>query len=237
MPHIFHVIIGGIRQLGSGGSLLIPLLFCSLFAHAIIMERFYNLRRRKLMPRRFIARIYRVLEKDNPEMALSLCEARPGPLTRILKVGIVNRHLTKDDLWVVLDVTARLETLHLQKYLRTLEFLGTVAVLIGLLGTVWGIYIVITAAWRTSSPDTGAIVAGGISLALHTTAAGLAVALPAMVGYSYFMAKASSIIDEMTRHSFSLVRFFTTGRSQLVEQEAEMSNGRGGAKPLPYITE
>jgi len=221
MSHIFHVIIGGFKQLGGGGSLLIPLLFCSLFAHAIILERFYNLRRKKLMPRRFIARIYRVLERGNIEAALSLCESRPGPLTRILKAGITNRHLTKDDLWVVLDVTARLERLHLQKYLYTLAFLGTIAVLIGLLGTVSGIYTAISAAWRTSGPDTGAAVANGISRALLTTASGLAVALPAMVGYAYFRAKAGSMIDEMTRHSFSLVRFFTTGRSQLVQQEAE----------------
>ena len=224
MPRIFHIIIGGFEQLGSGGPLLIPLLFCSLFAHAIILERLYNLRRRKLMPRRFIARIYRVLERGNMEMALSLCESRPGPLTKILKVGITNRHLTKDDLWVVLDVTARLEKLYLQKYLRTLAFLGAIAIVIGLLGTVSGMFISFGAVWRTDNPDTAATVAKGVSHALLTTAAGLVVALPAMVGYAYFMAKVSGMIDEMTRHSFSLVRFFTTGRSQLVEQEAEQDS-------------
>ena len=176
------------------------------------------------MPRRFIARIYRVLEKGNIEMALSLCESRPGPLTKILKVGIDNRHLTKDDLWVVLDVTARLEKLHLQRYLRTLAFLGGIAIVLGLLGTVLGMFISFSVVWRTDSPDTSATVAKGVSYALLTTAAGLVVALPAMIGYSYFTAKADSMIDEMTRHSFSLVRFFTTGRSQLVEQEAEQSS-------------
>lgn len=154
-------------------------------------------------------------------MALSMCESRPGPLTRILKVGIANRHLSKDDLWVVLDVTARLEKLHLRKYLRTLAFLGAIGIIIGLLGTVWGMLISFSAVWRTDRPDTAATVARGISYALLTTAAGLSVALPAMVGYSYFRTKADNIIDEMTRHSFSLVRFFTTGRSQLVEQESE----------------
>jgi biopolymer transport protein ExbB len=226
MPHIFDVIIGGIKQLGNGGPLLIPLLFCSLFSHAIILDRLYNLRRRDLMPRRFIARIYRVLERGNPEMALSLCESRPGPLTNILKVGITNRHLTKDDLWVVLNATARLEKIRLQKYLRTLAFLGSVAVIIGLLGTVSGIFSAVSVLWRSDSPEITKQVADGISEALLTTAAGLTVALPAMVGYSYFMAKASSMIDEMIRHSFSLVRFFTTGKSQLVEQESEQSDDR-----------
>lgn len=216
--------------MGSGGPLLIPLLFCSLFVHAVILERFYNLRRKKLMPRRFIARIYRLLEKDNPEMALSLCESRPGPLTRILKVGINNRHLRKDDIWVVLNSTVEVEKAHLRKYLRTLEFLAGIAVTIGLLGTVLGMSISINAVWKTDSPDSAAALARGISYALLTTAGGLMAALPAMIGYAYFKAKADSMIDEMTRHSFSLVRFFTTGKSQLVEQEAEQSEQMGGAE-------
>lgn len=224
MPHIFQVIEEGISQVGRGGPLLIPLLFCSLFSHAIILERLYNLRRGKLMPRRFIARIYRVLEKGNVDTALSLCESRPGPLTNILKVGIENRYLPKDELRVVIDATARLEKLRLQKYLRTLAFIGGVSVIIGLLGTVVGIFIAIRVAWRADRPDTGSIVAGGISLALITTAAGLVVALPAMIGYAYFMAKSESMINEMTRHSYSLVRFFTTGKSELVRQESEQSD-------------
>lgn len=210
--------------MGGGGPLLIPLLFCSLFAHAIILDRLLNLRRKKLMPRRFIARIYRVLEKGNNEMALSLCESRPGPLTRVLKVGINNRNLTKDDLWVVLNNTARLEEARLQKYLSTLAFLGGVAVIIGLLGTVSGMYISIGNVYRPDRPDAALEVANGISEALLTTAAGLVVALPAMVGFAYFTAKVKSMADEMTRHSFSLVRFFTTGRSQLVTQEAEQGD-------------
>jgi biopolymer transport protein ExbB len=118
MLNLFQSIIGGIKQMGGGGPLLIALLFCSLFSHAIILDRLFYLRKKKLMPRRFIARIYRVLERGNIEMAQSLCESRPGPLTRILSVGISNRNLTKDDLWVVLNVTAQLEEARLQKYLR-----------------------------------------------------------------------------------------------------------------------
>ncbi len=221
MANIFHVIRVGLGQLASGGPLLIPLLFCSLFAHAIMLERLYNLRRSKLMPRRFIARIYRVLERGNPDMALSLCEARPGPLTRILRIGIINRDLSKDDLRVVLNVTARLEKMRLRKYLSALAFIGGISIAMGLLGTVAGMTVSFGAVWRTDSPDTTITVAKGISHALLTTAAGMMVAIPAMVGYSYFKAKADSMIDEMTRHSLSLVRFFTTGSSQLVEQEAE----------------
>jgi biopolymer transport protein ExbB len=173
------------------------------------------------MPRRFIARIYRVLERGNLDMALSLCESRPGPLTRILSIGIINRNLPKDDLQVILDVNVRLERTKIQKHLSSLAFIGGIAVIIGLLGTVVGVFISIGSVYRTDGPDTTVRVATGISYALLTTASGLAVALPAMVGFAYFRAKADSMIGEMIRHSLSLVRFFTTGSSQLVEQEAE----------------
>ncbi|MBD3182011.1 hypothetical protein GF312_06955 [Candidatus Poribacteria bacterium] len=220
---MIDAITGGFSQLGNGGPLLIPLLFCSLFSHAIILERLYNLRRRKLMPRRFIARIYRVLEKGKLDLALSLCDSRPGPLTKIIKVAIKNRYLRKPDLWAVINQTANLEKLRLQKYLKTLSFLGGIAVIIGLLGTVSGMFISFGAVWRTDRPDTATTVARGVSYALLTTAAGLTVAIPAMIAYAYFMSKVDSMINEMVRHSFSLVRFFTTGESRLVTQESEMS--------------
>ncbi len=156
-------------------------------------------------------------------MALSMCESRPGPLTRLLKAAIMNRDLPKDDLQVVLDSNIKLESLRLDKHLRWLAFVGGIAITIGLLGTIVGVFVSIGAMWRSSDIDTTSKVAGGISSALLTTAGGLMVALPAMVGYEYFSAKANGMVDEITRHSLSLLRFFTTGSSQLVEQEAEQS--------------
>lgn len=224
MSHIIQSIIGGIKQLGEGGFLMIPILFSSIFTHMIILERLYNLRRSKLMPSRFIARIYKVLEKGNPEMALSLCESRPGPLTNILKAGIANRNLKENDLRAVIDIVAKPEKTKLQKYLNTLKFLGGVSVLMGLLGTVLGMFISFSVVFKAESPEASMTVAKGVSISLLTTVAGLAVALPAMIGYAYFMYKTDSMINDMTRHSLSLVRFITTGSSRLVEQEAERDN-------------
>ena len=157
-------------------------------------------------------------------MALALCKSRPGPLTRIIEVGIRNRHLPKTDLWTVINKTAELERLRLQKYLSTLAFIGGLSVTIGLLGTVTGMFISIGAVWTTERPDTGATVARGISQALLTTVAGMVVALPAMVAHAYFMAKAGSMIDEMTRHSLTLVRLFTSG--SVVADRQELDSGK-----------
>lgn len=198
---------------------MIPLLFCSLFTHAIILERFYNLRRSKLMPRILISRIFKIIEKGNLNIAISVCDSKPGPLTKILKIGIENRHLDKESLQAVLELNARVEKTKLQKYLRVLAFLGALSVLIGLLGTVVGIFISFGGIWKVDRPDTTITVAKGISYALLTTAAGLMVAVPAVVGYAYFMTKADRMIDDITKYCFSMVRYFTIGSSRVVELE------------------
>jgi biopolymer transport protein ExbB len=165
-----------------------------------------------------------VLEKDNPDLALSLCESRPGPLTNILKVGISNRDLGEKELEAVIELAAKPERKNLEKYLSILAFIGGVAVLIGLLGTVLGLFISFSAVFKSNStPETTMKVANGISVALLTTVAGLAVAIPSMIGYSYFMSKVDNILNEMARHSMSIVKFLTTGKAWLVEHEAEKS--------------
>ena len=221
MSHVFDIIIEGLKQLSKGGILMIPLLICSIISHAIIFERLYNLRKSKLMPQRFIARIYRVLERGNLDIALSLCELHPGPLTNIIKAGILNRHLDEKNLKVVIDFAARPEKKRLEKFLRVLAFLGGVSVLIGLLGTVSGMFMSFTFVFKSSSTGATSAVAKGISVALLTTVAGLAVALPSMIAYAYFISKVDNIINDMTRHSISLVRYLTTGRSRLIEHQAE----------------
>lgn len=223
MSYVFDIIIEGLKQLSKGGILMIPLLICSIISHAIIFERLYNLRKSKLMPQRFIARIYRVIEKGNLDIALSLCELHPGPLTNIIKAGILNRHLDENSLKVVIDFAARPEKKRLEKFLRVLAFLGGVSVLIGLLGTVSGMFMSFTFVFKSSSTGATSSVAKGISVALLTTVAGLAVALPSMIAYAYFISKVDNILNDMTRHSIALVRYLTTGRSRLIEHQAEQS--------------
>ena len=221
---MFEIIINGIKQLGQGGFLMIPLLFCSLFAHAIIFDRLYNLRKEKLVPSRLISRIYKVLEKGNPDLALSLCESKPGPLTNILKEGINNRDLGEKKLEAVIDFAAKPERMKLEKHLRILAFIGAVAVLIGLLGTILGLFMSFSAIFKNvNRPETTMKIAEGVSVALLTTVAGLAVAIPSMIAHTYFTSKVDHVLNEMARHSMAIVKFLTIGKSWLVEHEAEKS--------------
>lgn len=208
----------GIRQLRSGGFLMIPLLICSIIAHTIILERLYSLRRSKLIPQRFISRIYRIIEKGDPDLALSLCEEHPGPLTNILKVGIENRHLSDEEIRSVLKVAAYPERAILRKHLSLLNFLASVSVLMGLFGTVLGLFGSFSVIFKHYGPETTSMIAGGVSVALLTTVAGLSVAMPSLIAYSYFSSKVESIINEMTRHSISLVKLLEEYRSRLLEE-------------------
>ena len=90
--------------------------------------------------------------------------------------------------------------------------MSAVSVLIGLLGTVLGLFLSFSAVFKTvSRPETTAKVASGISIALLTTVAGLAVAIPSIIAHTYFVSKIENIINEMTRHSLAIVRYLTTG--------------------------
>ena len=79
MGNPIEMIISGLEQLSGGGILLIPLIGCSICAHAIIMERIYHLRRERVIPSQFVTRsIYHELVQGNPEIAIQMCERRPG---------------------------------------------------------------------------------------------------------------------------------------------------------------
>jgi biopolymer transport protein ExbB len=217
-------IIEGIKQLGRGGFLMIPLLFCSLIAHALIFERLYALRREKIIPSRLISRIYKMLERGNPDTAIALCESKPGPLTNVIKIGILNRDLEEKELEKVMEFSARPEINRLQKNLRIIAFIGAVAVLIGLFGTVVGLFTSFSAVFKyTTMPDTNAKIAGGVSVALLTTVGGLAVAIPSIIAYAYLTHKVDGMVDEIARHAMSLVRYFTSGKDWLIEQESQKS--------------
>ncbi|MEK7396945.1 MAG: MotA/TolQ/ExbB proton channel family protein [Candidatus Poribacteria bacterium] len=217
-------IIEGLKQLGRGGFLMIPLLFCSLIAHALIFDRLYALRREKIIPSRLISRIYKMLEKDNLDTAISLCESKPGPLTNVIKTAILNRDLEEESLGKVIEFATRPEVSRLNKNLRMIAFMGAVAVLIGLFGTVVGLFSSFSAVFKyVSLPDTNAKIAGGVSVALLTTVGGLAVAIPCIIAYTYLTHKVDGMIDEIARHAMSLVRYFTSGKGWLIEQESEKS--------------
>lgn len=221
MGNPIEMIVSGLEQLSGGGILLIPLIGCSICAHAIIMERIYHLRRERVIPSQFVTHsIYHELVQGNPKAAIQMCEQRPGPLTNVLRAGIERRDADEETLKRVVRLSINSEKPNLTRYLHILGMLSAVAIYIGLLGTFLGMIISFGNLYEMEGQvGQSSKIAGGISQALITTAAGLMIALPTYVAYYYFNSKAQLFLTELERHGMSLVRFLVAEEHKLFREE------------------
>ena len=222
MGELLEIIFAGFKQLAGGGWLLSPIVFYSIWAHAIILERWCHLRKEKIIPSFFITTsIYHELERGNPEDAIEMCEKKPGPLTNVLKKGITNRYYDEEGLKLTVKLAIEEERPFIEKHLSTLKMLSSVSTYTGLLGTVLGMMTSFASLYMPSEKGMSSEVAGGISQALITTVAGLLVALPCYIAYNYFRNRADRVIAEMERHGISLVRFLATDEYKLFQEESD----------------
>lgn len=173
----------------SGGPLIIPIAVCSVVALAYIVERSVRLRAARLVQTRFENELLSTLGTNGAPAALALCNASSTAQARVVSAGLA--HADAD--WfqrekAVEDAGAR-EVSRLSSNLRPLVVVGMIAPLLGLLGTVWGMidaFANIALAEGLGKPQT---LASGISQALVTTAAGLAVAIPSQAAYYFFKSR------------------------------------------------
>jgi biopolymer transport protein ExbB len=195
--------------LAKGGFIIYPLLLCSILGLAIVIERALVLRRKKVI----IPEIVNVLNNiKNPEdvgLALSICEKYNGSFTNIIRVGLENRDLPKDEIKEALDDQGRQEVHYLERGLVILETIAGIAPLLGLLGTVIGILKVFNVISVMGMGQASAM-SGGISEALLTTIVGLSIGIPAVVVYNYFTNKAEGLVLEIEKHSSVLLRKVTS---------------------------
>jgi len=183
---------------------MLPILLCSIFSVAIFLEKLWVLRLKKVIPSQFIIDIEHMLRAEKIQEALTLCREVDSPLSRILLSGIRNYGKPRDEIKEIIEEVGRREAAYLDKYVETLSTIASVATLLGLLGTISGmikIFGVISHA-QTVNPM---ILAGGISEALYTTAAGLSVAIPTIIFYRYLSNKSDWLILQMEEHCLRLI--------------------------------
>lgn len=177
-----------------GGPVMIPIGLASLFGVAIIIERLLYYRRIDTDEDKLLPRLRATLEQGRFDEALAICEAGDSPMTNLMKVGIENRHRPAEAVKESIVDAASLEVPKLERYLSALGTVATVAPLLGLLGTVTGIIRAFGVIGRLGVVGDPAQLAGGISEALITTAAGLIVSIPATIFYNYLVNKANHTI-------------------------------------------
>ncbi len=188
----------------SGGWLMLPIILCSIVSISIIAERFWSLRREKVLPEHLVANVWNAIKKD--KLARTDIEAlgKESALGQILSAGLLNRNETRERIKECIEERGR-EVVHdLERFLNTLGTIASISPLLGLLGTVIGMISVFAAITKHGVGDPAAL-AGGISEAMITTAAGLSVAIISLVFYRYFRRKVDGIVVVMEREAIKMV--------------------------------
>lgn len=169
---------------------LYPLILCSIIALAIIIERFYSLRKSKIFPEEFLSNIEESLSKGDIEKAKGMCLAGKTPIAKIYLAIIENRKNPIGTMKLEVEESGKRAYLDLEKNLEGLSAITTIAPLLGLLGTVVGMIKALSAVSYQSGITNPHLLALGISEALYSTALGLIIAIISFLFYKYFASKA-----------------------------------------------
>lgn len=188
----------------AGGWLMVLILLCSIVALAISIERLYTLNPRKISPPHLLATVWKQLKAGELDGVRLRNLRQSSPLGRILAAGLANASHGRDVMKESIQDAASHVVHDLERYLNTLGTIAAIAPLLGLLGTVVGMIKVFSRIMAQGTGNASAL-AGGISEALITTAAGLAVAIPALVMHRYFTGRIDAIVVGLEQETIKLM--------------------------------
>jgi biopolymer transport protein ExbB len=193
-----------IELIVKGGVFMYPIIFCSIVALAVFIERIFWLRRKRIIPEDFVRQVEELIRKEKFSEAVFLCQSNISSISKIFLAGLKN---AKKGMWLVkeaIEERGSREALILEKHVSILATIANLTPLLGLLGTVSGMIktFKVISIQGIGNP---APLAGGIAEALITTAAGLSVAIPTLVGHRFLKDKANTLVFEMEEDSIRLV--------------------------------
>ncbi len=183
---------------------MLPIILSSIAAMGIIGERFWSLRRKKILPPELVPQVWR-LSRENKLDEVTLRHLRnSSPLGCILAAGLANSHHGRKLMKECIEESGRRVVHDLERFLNTLGTIAAVSPLLGLLGTVFGM-IDIFASLLEHGAGNPAVLAGGISVALITTASGLTVAIPSLIFHRYFERLVDDYVITMEEEALKLI--------------------------------
>lgn len=187
-----------------GGIVMYPIALCSVIALAVFLERLYVLRSNRVIPGEFVHIVQEQVKKNNIPEAIFLCQGDSSSIASIFLAGLKN---SGRGLWLVkeaIEERGGRESVILEKHVGILATIANLAPLLGLLGTVSGMIKTfnVISLQGVGNPN---LLAGGIAEALITTATGLCVAIPTLVGYRILKDKVESLIFEMEENSIRII--------------------------------
>jgi biopolymer transport protein ExbB len=193
-----------------GGWLMAPILLCSVIAVAIVLERLWTLQQKRVVPPNVTAQIWEWVSSNQLDSQHIQQLQQSSPLAQVLAAGLANRNAPRDILKESIEDAGRHVVHDLERYLNTLGTIAGISPLLGLLGTVSGMIRAFTAI-TTQGVGNPAVLAGGISEALITTAAGLVVAIPSLIAYRYLRGRVDGLVVLIEKES---IRFIETLQQQ-----------------------
>lgn len=200
-----------------GGPIMWPILICSIFAFAIVIERLLALRREQIDTRTFMEQVSKSLKRNKIMEAIDLCERTKGPIANILKAGILKHDRPRHEVREAIEDASIHEVPRLEKNLPVLATVAHIAPLLGLLGTVTGMvaaFQVIETKASSLNPVNPGDLAGGIWEALLTTVFGLCVAIPTYVAYNYLTSRVDGFVLDMERSATDLLNILGEKREE-----------------------
>jgi len=180
-----------------------PLILTSIIGVAIILERFWSLRKSQIIPEGLMVEINTMIKQNNLDDNKLDILKNSSPLGDLLSVAIFKRKNSVEVIKSALEERAGIIVHNLERYLGVLVTIATVAPLLGLFGTIIGMVELFSS--FTSSGHDVAVFARGISIALYNTAGGIVVAVPAMIAYRFFRSKIDNYLNEMEHDAINIV--------------------------------
>jgi biopolymer transport protein ExbB len=195
--------------LTNGGPMAWLLLLMSAVVIVVFTERLLHYHRAQINSTEFLNGVRNVLKRENVVEALSICDATPGPVARLVKTAILSRDRGREGVRDALEEAGLLEVPRLEDKLNLLATIAQVAPLMGLLGTVMGFMRMFRDLQLAGTFATPNQLAGDIWQSLICMAAGLAVAIPTYAGYNYLVNRVNSIVLDMEKASTEILNIVT----------------------------
>lgn len=188
----------------AGGWLMVPIIICSIITIAITIERFWALNPTKIAPRNQLGQVWNWIQTNQMDSEKLKELRRSSALGRILAAGLSNSRHGREVMKDSIEEAASQVVHEMERFLTILGTIATISPLLGLLGTVFGMITVFNEIMLQGTGNAG-VLAGGISQALITTAAGLCVAIPAMISHRFFLRRMDTLVVTMEQESVKLV--------------------------------
>jgi biopolymer transport protein ExbB len=203
----------------AGGIMMGPIILASIVAAAIFLERLWTLQSKRVLPAELTQKVWRWVEQRQIQDKHIVALQQNSPLGKILAAGLLNRYRERTVIRESIEDTGRHVVHELERFIGTLGTIASLSPLMGLLGTVFGMIRTFNAI-TTSGIGNPASLAGGIAEALITTAAGLTVAIPALLAYKFLRGRVQALVVQMEKEAMKLVEALEIQAAQDAEAAA-----------------